>query len=116
MKNKPQPPKAPPAKMARPEIRYEEKPSERVKDSPPQEPEKNRSDYHGIDSAPRNGVLIVLSETGKDKGEVGFWKKTRAFANATQKWEETWFFVSNTTNLKLSFKPKFWRARVAYEV
>jgi hypothetical protein len=80
------------------------------------EPEKNRYDYHEINSAPRNGTLIIVSENGTDKGEIAFWKKTRAFANATHRWEETGFFVSNITNLPLSFKPKFWRIKTLYEI
>jgi hypothetical protein len=77
---------------------------------------KNRYDYHDINSAPRNGTLIVVSETGMDKGEIVFWKRTRAFANATHRWEETGFFVSNITNLPILFKPKYWRNRSLYEI
>lgn len=72
--------------------------------------------YEPISSAPRNGTIIFISETGKDKGEAAFWKKTRAFANATHRWEETGFFVHNITNLPVSFKPAFWRMRNMYEI
>lgn len=73
-------------------------------------------EYSPIGTAPRNGTLIIVSGTQEDKGEIAFWKKTRAFANATHRWEETGFFVSNITNLRLSFTPKFWRIKNIYEI
>lgn len=88
-----------------------------VEPVPPTQPDKqNRYDYQDIKSAPRNGALIIISETGGDKGEIAFWKKTRAFANATHRWEETGFFVSNITNMRVSFTPNYWRSRSIYEV
>lgn len=81
------------------------------------EPEKvNLYDYNDISTAPRNGTLIIVSETGEDKGDIVFWKKTRAFANATHRWEETGFFAGNISNLPISFVPKYWRTRSIYEV
>lgn len=76
----------------------------------------NRYGYESIKTAPRNGSLIVVSETGIDKGEIAFWKKTRAFVNATHRWEETGFFASNMSNLRLSFTPKFWRIKEVNEI
>lgn len=74
--------------------------------------------YESIATAPRNGSLIVVSETGdsKDKGSIVLWRKTRAFANATHRWENTGFFVNNITNLAISFTPKYWRPRKIYEI
>ena len=88
-----------------------------VEKRPPEVEEKrNRYNYQDIDTVPRSGAMVILSETGEDAGEAAFWKKTRAFANATHKWEETGFFVSNITSLPIVFKPKFWRMRGMYEI
>lgn len=76
----------------------------------------NHYGYRSITSAPRNGTLIFVSSTGEDKGEMVFWKKTRAFANATHRWEDTGFFVNVVTNLRVVGDPKFWRMRVNYEI
>lgn len=76
----------------------------------------SRYDYHDIHSAPRNGALIAVSATGADEGVDVFWKRTRAFANATHRWEETGFFVNIITNLRVDFEPRYWRTRGMYEV
>lgn len=103
----------------RPEVSLEEKLGVPVDILPHiKEPElkKSRYDYHDINSAPRNGTLIVVSENENDKGTIVFWKRTRAFANATHKWEETGFFANNITNLRISFTPKYWRMKGQYEI
>lgn len=76
----------------------------------------SRYDYHDIHSAPRNGTLIIVSGTGADEGVGVFWKRTRAFANATHRWEETGFFVNIITNMRVDFEPRYWRNRGMYEV
>lgn len=67
-------------------------------------------DYRDIQSAPRNGLQVFVSATGADVGERVFWKRTRAFANATHRWEETGFFVDIITNVRVAFEPKYWRS------
>ena len=109
--------------MAMPEPRAEESQApiaEVVEEQQPEtrttQEEVNRYGYQSINSAPRNGTLIFVSETGADRGEIVFWKRTRAFANATHKWEETGFFVNSLTNLPLAYRPQFWRTRGMYEI
>lgn len=67
--------------------------------------------WYPIDSASRNGTPIYLSEDGSDNGILGYWKKIRAFANATKKWEETGKFYDFMTGFPLNFTPKYWRSR-----
>ncbi len=67
-------------------------------------------DYYDIQSAPRNGLQMFVSATGADIGERVFWKRTRAFANATHRWEETGFFVDVITNMRVAFEPRYWRS------
>lgn len=93
-----------------------QKPSEKMANIPTQSREYTFEDYSNINSAPRNGSLIVVSKNGDDKGEIVFWKRTRAMSNATHRWEETGFFVNNLTGMGLSFVPKYWRPKSIYEI
>lgn len=104
--------------MQKPVEKLAEKPVETPVEELQEKPksENKQYDYQDIGGAPRNGSLIIVSETGKDLGEAVLWRRTRAFANATSRWEETGFFVSNRSGQKLSFTPKYWRVRGMYEV
>lgn len=73
--------------------------------------EKYLHDWHLIDTASRNGLPIHLTDDQSKSGVLGFWKKTRTFANATKKWEETGKFYDFITGFQLNFTPKYWRER-----
>lgn len=75
------------------------------------EPEAN-IDYkwQPIGTVPRNGIPLQLSETDdQEKGVIAYWRKTRAFANATHRWEETGFWTNTITGQNITFIPLFWK-------
>lgn len=115
MKNKFTPEQKRQHAMKKPEKIVEEQTEEKA-ETLQENPKKPQYDYEDINSAPRNGSLIMVSATGEDAGEAVLWRKTKAFANATHRWEETGFFISNRSGQQVSFIPKYWRARRMYEV
>lgn len=77
------------------------------------EPESTKGTPEGwfpIESALHNGLPIYVSDDGVRQVLV-FWKRTRAFANATHKWEERGKWCESVTGFDLPFEPKFWRPR-----
>lgn len=64
-----------------------------------------------IKSPPRNGLPVRLSEKPEGDGILAFWKRLRAFANSTKRWQETgaWFDFHN--GQQISFEPKYWKER-----
>ena len=71
------------------------------------------TDCHPAEKPPLNGMPVRLSENTNDDGVVGFWKKTRAFANTTRKWESSGMWCNFNTGLPLTFEPKYWKDRYA---
>lgn len=67
--------------------------------------------WEDIGKAPRNGVGCFVSEKPTGEGVLVFWKKTRAFANATHRWEDYGKFVDFLTGVDLNFKPLFYKPR-----
>jgi hypothetical protein len=65
--------------------------------------------YSSIESAPHNGIPITVSD-GKNTANVT-WRKTRAFANATHRWEETGLWSDELSGQKITFVPLFWKHR-----
>lgn len=67
--------------------------------------------WQDITSAPRNGTPIeVMDELNTNIANV-YWKKTRAFANPTHKWQETGFWCGELSGQKINFSPVYWRQR-----
>lgn len=64
-----------------------------------------------LNTPPRNGIPIKVAETVQDSGIIVFWKRLRAFANATKRWQETGAWIDFHTGMKISFEPKYWKAR-----
>lgn len=64
-----------------------------------------------LELPPRNGIPVYLSETPEGDGVLVFWKRVRAFANSTKRWQETGIWVDHNTGAKVSFEPKYWRER-----
>ncbi len=60
---------------------------------------------------PRNGMAVRLSKTTEGEFVIAFWKRFRAFANATKRWNETGCWYDFHTGQKISFDPKYWKER-----
>ena len=60
---------------------------------------------------PRNGTPVLITDNPQKPGVTAFWKKTRAFANPTKKWQTTGIWCDYLTGVKVPFEPKYWRAR-----
>jgi hypothetical protein len=64
-----------------------------------------------IELPPRNGMPVKLSQDGTDDGVIAFWKRTRAFANATKRWVETGAWYDFQTGARVAFEPRYWKER-----
>jgi len=64
-----------------------------------------------ITHPPRNGMPVKLAESTDDEGTLGYWKRTRAFANSTMRWVEQGKWVDFVTGQDIPFQPKFWKER-----
>ena len=73
------------------------------------------ADWQPIATAPRNGKQILVSDGTKDNELLAYWRRTRAFANATHRWEETGFFHNPITNAKVAFDSLYWKEWGAYQ-
>lgn len=60
---------------------------------------------------PRNGLAVKVSETPSGAGVVVYWRRLRAFANATKRWQENGCWCSFHTGQKIDFEPKYWKDR-----
>jgi hypothetical protein len=60
---------------------------------------------------PRNGMPVYVCDAAKEKRTLVYWKKTRAFANATRTWELTGKWIDNMSGLAIDFTPKYWKER-----
>lgn len=67
--------------------------------------------WHPIHTAPRNGMPVKLVEKPEGDSVLCVWKKTRAFANPTKRWEITGKWVNFISGLDISFIPKYWQER-----
>lgn len=68
-------------------------------------------DCHTANKPPLNGMPVRLSEKTDEEGIIAFWKKTRAFANTTKKWEISGIWCNFNTGLPVRFEPKYWKER-----
>lgn len=84
---------------------------EKIQDVPT-ENEELSFEWNPMDTAKRSGLPVFLSKDGKDFGTLAFWKRTRAFANPTKKWEITGKWMNFMTAQEIDFSPKYWRERV----
>jgi hypothetical protein len=63
------------------------------------------------ETPPRNGIPVKVSESTEGDGIVVFWKRLRAFANATKRWQECGAWIDFHTGMKIAFEPKYWKER-----
>jgi hypothetical protein len=64
--------------------------------------------WFDIFTAPRSGIPIEMMDSKMNKATV-HWKRTRAFANPTHRWEETGFWANEISGQKIDFVPEFWK-------
>lgn len=64
-----------------------------------------------INTALRNGLPLYVFENATSEGKLAFWKRTRAYANATHRWEETGKWIDFVTGGDISFVPRLWKPR-----
>lgn len=69
------------------------------------------SEDHILVQPPRNGTSVRVSYTPNGIGIIAYWKKTRAFANPTRKWETTGVWCNFMTGTPLSSPPNYWKSR-----
>lgn len=67
--------------------------------------------WEPISSVPRNGTLVKLTRDPSEPGVLCYWRKSRAFANATHRWEETGFWTEVQTGKNIAFTPLWWKHR-----
>lgn len=60
---------------------------------------------------PRNGMPVLLCETPDGQGIEAFWKRTRAFANGTKRWNEHGAWYDFNTGTPIRITPKYWKER-----
>lgn len=89
--------------------------AENIVIKPPQSsPEKlviDMSRWREIDSSARSGLPYFVSNTGIGDGILAFYRRTRAFANASKRWQHTGKFVDFITGADLVFQPLYFRNR-----
>ena len=66
---------------------------------------------HSAGLPPLNGMPVKVTTDPQTTGITAFWKKTRAFANPTKKWELTGKWCDYLTGVPINFEPKYWRER-----
>lgn len=64
-----------------------------------------------IASALRNGLPIRIAENPEGEGTLVFWKRTRAFANPTHRWQEIGKWTDFITGGDVAFIPQYWKPR-----
>lgn len=69
--------------------------------------------WQPISTVLHNGLPVKLTDDPNKTGTIAFWRKTRAFANATHRWEETGFWTDGITGKTISFIPLWWKDRHA---
>lgn len=67
--------------------------------------------WEPISTVPHNGFPVKLTDDVSKPGVICFWRKTRAFANATHRWETTGFWVDSETSQNIKFTPLWWKDR-----
>jgi hypothetical protein len=77
----------------------------------------NLNGWHNIETEvvlelpPKNGTAVYVSDKPSGQGTLVVWKKTRAFANATRRWEATGVWIDFVSGIPIAFKPKYWKER-----
>lgn len=69
--------------------------------------------WQPINTAQHNGLPVKLTNDPGKEGVIAFWRKSRAFANATHRWEETGFWTDSITGKNIDFVPLWWKDRHA---
>lgn len=86
---------------------------ELIPETVPEPEQETDHNWNPIQSAPRNGFPVKITDDIRKIGIVAFWRKSRAFANATHRWEETGFWTDSSTGRNIDFKPLWWKDRNA---
>ena len=63
--------------------------------------------YMTIDTAPKVGIQMVVSEMGLDEGVRALWKRSRFFEKG--RWQMTGKWIEPITGKDIGFEPKYWR-------
>ena len=77
----------------------------------------NLNGWHNIETEvvlelpPKNGTAVYVSDKPSGQGTLVVWKKTRACANATRRWEATGVWIDFVSGIPIAFKPKYWKER-----
>jgi hypothetical protein len=79
------------------------------------EPDMNetakQNGWEPIETVPHNGFPVRITDSPEKEGVIAFWRKSRAFANATHRWQETGFWTDSIAGTNINFVPKFWKDR-----
>lgn len=78
-----------------------------------EEPADTAHTWEPIQTVLRNGFPVRITGDVRTSGVIAFWRKSRAFANATHRWEETGFWTDTNTGRNVDFKPLWWKDRNA---
>ncbi len=71
------------------------------------------NNWKPIETVSRSGFPVKLTDDIEKPGVICFWRKSRAFANATHRWEETGFWTNSETGRNIEFIPTHWKDRHA---
>lgn len=69
--------------------------------------------WQPISTVSRNGFPVKITDDPSKEGVIAFWRKTRAFANATHRWEETGYWTDSTKGTNINFEARWWKDRYA---
>lgn len=73
--------------------------------------QESLNNWDPISTAPRNGFPIRVTDDFENPGVIAFWRKSRAFANATHRWEECGFWTDSSTGRNINFTALWWKDR-----
>ena len=69
--------------------------------------------WNPISTVPHTGFPVKITDDVRKEGVVAYWRMSRAFANATHRWESTGFWTESDNGRNIDFVPKFWKERFA---
>lgn len=81
------------------------------------EPKADREGWFDIDSAPKDGKVIMVRGEKPEKGpapeEIAVWRNSRCFNAKTTKWDDVGFWaLANAGGARLPFEPMAWKPRM----
>lgn len=69
-------------------------------------PKKPDARWKAMDTVPKVGIQVFISDTGLDDGQRVYWKRTRRMHQG--RWQMTGKWVEALTGRELDIEPKFW--------